>query len=202
LATFLLVRHGEVEGEKNLRYYGFTDIGLSPTGFNQAELLRRRLSFKAINACYASDLRRALDTAQIIASHHGLEVIPCPQLREIHFGKLEGMTFEEIEREYPQIAQQWQLNSSHLSFPEGENLTAFFLRIASFVERLKEHHPQETILIVAHDGSLRMVLCVLLNTGLKGWWRIRLDKASLSIVEVGYQGAVLSLLNDVSHLYG
>ncbi|HJW88528.1 MAG TPA: histidine phosphatase family protein, partial [Dehalococcoidia bacterium] len=89
-----LARHGDTGAIE--RYYGSTDIPLSPRGREQAERLRDRLSGERIALVYSSDLQRALHTARVVASPHGQEPLPCPELREVDFGEYEGLTFSEI----------------------------------------------------------------------------------------------------------
>lgn len=198
MMRLLLVRHGETEWNREGRYQGHTDVELSTTGLWQAERLCDRLAEQRIDAVYSSDLKRALQTAQIITSKHNLAVIPCKELREIDFGELEGMTFDEIQRHYP----DWGGMSSDVSLPRGENLSQLTARIELFVSRLVEHSGDRIVLVVAHGGSLQVLVCILLGIGIEHWRQICLDSASLSAVESYREQAVLSLLNDTCHLEG
>lgn len=199
MARLLLVRHGKTEGEEN-RYYGHIDIGLSPKGVRQAEALRDRLASEDIAAVYSSDLKRALDTAEVIASAHKLPVIPCSDLRELDFGELAAMTFEEIKERYQGAVELLSGQDPDMSAPGGESLSEMSARIHRFIAQLEKHPPGETVLIVAHDGSLRVLLSLLLGVSLQRSWQFRLDPASLSIAGTYSQGTVLLLLNDSSHL--
>jgi len=153
-----------------------------------------------IDAIYSSDQSRALATAQVIASKHQLEVVTCAELREMNFGELEGLTFNEISQRYPEVTELWRQRSPKLQCPGGESIDQFNSRVSQFLNRLKRHAPQEAILIVAHSGSLRSLVCHLMGIGLERRWQFRCDLASLTILETYPQGAILSLLNDVSHL--
>ena len=196
----LLVRHGDTELNSAERYWGRSDVKLSAAGLRQAEKLRERLAVEKIDAVYSSDMERSLVTAEIIASSHQLAVITCAELREVNFGQLEGLTFGEISRLYPEVAKLWADRSPKLIYPGGESLVKFNNRVSKFLNRLDKHTVGETILIVAHAGVLRTLVCQLLGIDLRRRWQIRLDLASLSILETHQQGAILSLLNDVSHL--
>jgi broad specificity phosphatase PhoE len=90
--------------------------------------------------------------------------------------------------------------SLQLKFPGGESFEEFIKRTSKFVERLEKHAPSETILIVSHNGPLKVLVCHLLGIDQFHWWQIRIDNASLSIVETYPRGAIVSLLNDTSHL--
>jgi Fructose-2,6-bisphosphatase len=196
MTKLILVRHGETEWNRTGRYQGQSDIELNTTGLWQAERLRDRLVRQRIDAAYSSDLKRALHTAQIIISKHNLVMIPCKELREIDFGELEGMTSDEIQRHYP----NWHGMSSDVSIPGGESISQLASRIELFVPRLVEYSGDKTVLIVAHGGTLQMLVCILLGIGTKYWRQIRLDSASLTIVESRSGRMVLSLLNDTCHL--
>lgn len=200
MSKLLLVRHGDTEAGSGLRYWGQSDVKLSAVGLRQAESLRNRLATQKIDAIYTSNLRRASVTAKTIASRHQLDVITCAELNEVNFGKIEGLTFDEVNRLYPEVAKVWVSRSLCLSFPDGENFDEFNNRVSKFLSRLEKHAPEEAILIVAHAGPLRLLVCHILGLELWHWRQFRLDFASLSIVETYPQGAVMSLLNDVSHL--
>ena len=194
------MRHGDTELNSAERYWGHSDVRLSAAGLRQAEMLRERLAAERIDIIYSSDLRRASVTAETIAARHQLPVIICAELREINFGQLEGLTFEEISQLYPEVAKLWAERSPELEYPGGESLDEFSNRVSKYLSRLEKHSAEETILIVAHSGVLRTLMCQLLGIELRYRWQLRLDLASFSIVETYPQGAILSLLNDVSHL--
>lgn len=200
MSRLLLVRHGETELNSSERYWGHSDVKLSPLGLRQAERLRDRLAIERIDAVYSSDLQRALATAKIIASRHQLDVITCAELREINFGKLEGLNFEEISQLFPDFAAKWRVQrSTNIEFPGGESLDQLNKRVRNFVGRLKKRKADETVLVVAHAGVLRSLICQLMGLELQHIYHIRLDLASLSILETYPTGAILTLLNDVSH---
>ncbi len=200
MSRLFLVRHGSTELNSARRFQGHSDVELSATGHKQVERLRDRLAAEKIDLIYSSDLKRALVTAEIISSGHDLEVVTCSELREINYGSVEGLTFEEISIRYPEVAGQCTDWSVQLKFPGGEGFGELRERVSEFLDRLKQHTPEQTILIASHGGPLRLLVCQLLGIGLECWWQIRFDNASLSVVETYPRGAILSLLNDTSHL--
>lgn len=200
MSRLLLVRHGDTALNSAERYWGHTDVKLSATGLRQAERLCARLAAEKIDVVYSSNLSRALVTAEIIASGHQLAVITCAELREVNFGQLEGLTFREVSQLYPEVTKLWAERSPELKYPGGESLDEFNNRVSRFLGRLEKHAAAETILIVAHSGVLRTLVCQLLGIELRYRWQLRLDFTSLSIVETYPKGAILSLLNDISHL--
>ncbi len=200
MSRLLLVRHGQTDANSRERFWGKTNVELSEAGIRQAEKLRDRLAGQRIDAVYSSGLKRALVTAGIIASPHHLECVACAELNEIDFGQFEGLTFGEIAKLYPDIAAQMVNWSIRPRFPGGESPHELSARVNKFLPRLAKHGEEETIVIVAHSGTLRLLICNLLGLEMRHWRQMRLDLASLSIVETYTRGAILALLNDVSHL--
>jgi alpha-ribazole phosphatase len=200
LVRLLLVRHGETDRNSSQRYWGRTDVALGLVGLRQAEQLRDRLAVEKIDFVYSSTLRRAMSTAQILASFHNIPVVSCPELREIDFGKIEGLNFSEVQIQFPELAQMWIDRHPGLVYPEGEGLVQLEKRIAEFRIRLLNHTEHQTVLIVAHSGVLRSLICQILGLDMKSRWNIRIDLASLSIIDTYLHTAILDLLNDTSHL--
>ena len=161
------MRHGDTDWQQVHRCHGHSDIPLNADGVRKVERARERLRSERIDAVYSSDLQRALVTAQIVATPHGVEVVPCPELRELHFGEFEGCIFYDIGKSRPDVAQAWLERSTQLGMPGGESLPQVMERVATFLPRL-DGHDQETVLIVGHSGSLRALYCNLMGLGLEG----------------------------------
>ncbi|MFC2066924.1 histidine phosphatase family protein [Chloroflexota bacterium] len=200
MSRLLLVRHGDTKLNSAQRFWGHTDIELSADGTKQAEQLRDRLAVEKVDTIYASNLSRAIATAEIIAFKHRLPVVTRAELKEINFGWAEGLTFDEISKQFPDLAKLMADRRAHPQFPGGESFDELNERVKIFLPELDKHAPEETILIVAHSAILRLLICHLLEIGIDHWRQIRIDLASLSILETYPQGAILNLLNDVSHL--
>ncbi|MFC1929993.1 alpha-ribazole phosphatase [Chloroflexota bacterium] len=199
MSRLLLVRHGNTKLNSAERFWGQTDVELGDEGIRQAEQLRDRLATEKIDAVYASNLRRTMKTAEIIVSRHKVDITTCAELREIDFGKVEGLTFAEISQLYPDLAKSlaaWKLQTR---FPDGESREEFSDRVHQFLPRLEKHTPEETVMIVAHSGTMRMLICYLMGLEIWHWRQFRISLGSLSIIDSYPQGAILSLLNDVSH---
>ncbi len=200
MSRLLLVRHGETELNSSVRYWGSTDVALSESGLRQAEQLRDRLAAEHIDCVYSSDLKRAVLTAETIASARELEIIVCPELREIDFGEVEGMTFDQISQSCPEIIRLWMERTAELRYPGGESITELEKRVCRFRKRLEKHTGEKTVLIVAHSGVLRTLACQLLHLEAQQRWQMHLDLASITIIETCHERAVLTLLNDISYL--
>jgi alpha-ribazole phosphatase len=193
----LLARHGETEYNQQWRYQGRTDLGLNRAGQRQAERLRQRLSREPIDVIYTSNLKRAAETTDIIIRGRGFRVELRENLAELDFGRFEGMTYAEIVERYP----DWPPSDHSFAAYGGESLERLGQRIEAFEKELRSHNPTDAdILIIAHAGSLRVLLCRLLGIAIENWRRFRLAPASLTIIEDVEREPVLTLLNDVSHL--
>jgi alpha-ribazole phosphatase len=200
MTKMLLVRHGESEYNVARRFAGFVDIGLTEAGCRQAGRLRDRLAADKIDAVYASDLQRARRTAEIIIEGRPLPITACPELREISYGDVEGLEFAEIKTRYPDLAKQLSTSELDLAFPGGETFTAFVDRVVTFKERLTGHAASDTVLVVAHGGPLRALLCAMLGISQSCWWQLSIDNASLTVIETHSRGVVLSQLNETHYL--
>jgi len=193
------LRPGETDWNAQRRYQGQSDVPLSALGRRQAELIAERLAGLKIDAVYASDLKRALETAQVIAEKNGLEVLPEPRLRELKFGVLEGLTFDEAQVQYPQMIAAWLDDFNRP--PEGaETIDLFTTRILSLLDDLKEKHDEQVVLLVAHGGSLSEILRVILGLSREKRWYLEMGNASLSEVLIGEKFVSLKRLNDTCHL--
>ena len=198
--NLILVRHGETTGSSSVRYWGATDVPLSEKGLEQAASLRKRLAGEDLQAAYCSELCRAVRTAEEITRGCGLNVARCAGLNEVNFGKVEGYTAEEIKAAYPEFYRDWAKWDPHMAFPGGESVSEFQARVSGFIKLLRKNGAEGNVLVVAHAGSLRMLICNLLELPLSYWRKLKLDLASVSRLEVTDSRAVLTCLNDVSHL--
>ncbi len=196
----ILIRHGKTATDNPEKCHGSTDIDLSEEGYRQAEMLATRFKTEKIDSIYSSTLRRGLETASAIAAMHNLEIVGAPELNEVDFGQIEGITFEEASSLFPGVTELWRCGSTQLCFPMGETFIQFAERVASFLGRLDGHRDEETIMIVGHGGPYKVLVCRLLGLPLDHYWQFRFDMASVSIIDIFPTGAVLGKLSDTSHL--
>ena len=200
MARLLLVRHGVTDHNDNRRFAGQIDVELNDEGFRQAEKIRDRLAEEKIDAVYSSDLKRAVATAEVIASTHKADIIQQPELREMNYGDIESLTYDEIRERYPEVSNSIFNFTVDLSLPGGENFREFAERSRSFLDTVREYEEDQTVLIVTHGGVLRVLMCDLLGIDYSHFPQFRFDNVSLSIVYTYTRRTILSLLNDTSHL--
>jgi broad specificity phosphatase PhoE len=195
----ILVRHGETEWNAQRRYQGQTDVPLSEFGKRQAERIAERLVGQKIDVVYASDLKRAWETAEAIAEFNGLEIVSEPRLRELKFGILEGLTFEDAENQFPEMIAAWLEDFNNV--PRGaETIDLFNARIVSLLSDLKQKHNEQVVLLVGHGGSLSEILRVVLGLSPEKRWYLEMENACLSEVLLAEDYVSLKRLNDTCHL--
>jgi broad specificity phosphatase PhoE len=154
VTTLLLVRHGETDWNRDGRWQGHSDTHLNDVGREQAAQLAAELN--GVDVVYSSDLARARETADILAEHLGLPVRVDPRLRERSFGKWEGKTAPEIEAEFADPHARW-LAGEGPGADDAEPFAEFDARVQAFLAEVLERHPGETVLVVAHGGSIRVI---------------------------------------------
>lgn len=201
MLRLLLVRHGETDWNQQMRFQGQTDVPLNAKGIEQAQAIARRLQNEPIQAIYTSDLQRAMQTAQIVAQYHNLSPIADVDLRELSYGVWEGMSREQIlSSEWAELFERYRKDSLRYRPPGAEYPEQIIERSRRVYSRVWREHERGVVCIVGHGGSLRALLCVALCAPLETFRHIRLDNASLSIVECGSDWTWVSLTNDTCHL--
>ena len=154
VTTLLLVRHGETDWNRDGRWQGHSNTHLNDAGREQAHRVAAELD--GVDVVYASDLARARETAEIVAGELGLEVRTDPRLRERSFGAWEGLTAPEIEEQFAEELARWRVGDG-AGAADAEPFDAFAERIRSFLDDALDRHPGETVLVVAHGGSIRVI---------------------------------------------
>nr|HID14460.1 histidine phosphatase family protein [Anaerolineae bacterium] len=203
MTELILIRHGQTHANVAGRWQGWSDSTLTSLGQTQAEAVARRLAAEhsRVAALYSSPLRRALQTATIIGAALGLRPVSVDDLKEINFGELNGITLKEMEAQYPALFARWKNKAdTEFEWPDGERRADFFRRVALACDRILALHPNDSVVIVAHGGTLRACLAHLLPDQLGQWWSYTIDHCAITRVTTGAAGARLLALNDVTHL--
>ncbi len=223
VTTVYLIRHGETAGGDTKRYYGSIDIPLSERGKEQAaqkavvlhKLIDRRAASKhlsylrdihtsadqdastssGLHTIYCSGLSRAIQTAELIAEPFGISPIIENDLRERSFGIWKGMTFSEIRQQYPNEFAAWAEDPLAHSPIGGETTLAVRDRVMNMIGEIVERHRGEEVVVVAHGGVNRIILCHILGMPLENIFRIEQDYAALNIIEFWDKYPVVRLLN-------
>lgn len=180
----LLIRHGEANGNRELRYLGATDAPLTTSGEEQARRLAEALSAAPLRALYTSPLLRARATAEAVALAHGSPVAPEieERLREQDYGVWEGLTFAEAHARAPQAHADWERGAVDAP-PDGESLTLLRERSVACASALAERHAGEVIALVSHVGPIKALVCATLGLPTQAARRMWLNPASVCIVD-------------------
>jgi broad specificity phosphatase PhoE len=199
-----LARHGTTVSTDEDRFAGETDVALSEIGRRDARALGVRLEAQPIAAFYASPLRRAVETARLIAEPHGRAVVARPELREMSHGRWEAKTRAEVQTLHSEEYARWESDPFSFAPEGGETGLAVTARALPALLEIVAAHPRESVLIVSHKATIRLLICALL--GLDGrTYRERLDQSPgcLNILEFRDTArARLMLFNDTSHCGG
>lgn len=154
MTTLYLVRHGATEWNHEKRAQGQADIALNVDGQRQAIAVAEEFRNIPLSAVYASDLQRAVATAEPTAKAHGLEVITDPDLREIDQGEWEGLHVDEIRMRWPDL---WGPSRHYSARPGGESPQQVRTRALRAIRKIVEAHPVDNVMLVSHGGTIRWI---------------------------------------------
>lgn len=192
-----LVRHGTTEWNEAGRYQGWGDPPLSERGRAEALRLRGRLAGERFDRVLASDLRRAVQTAEIALP--GAAVEADARLRELGFGAWEGLTWDECAARDGDLPRRWADDPAAVSPPGGETAAVFQARVAAALDDLP---PEGRVLLVAHAGVIHAALAHWMGVTLKQTFVLRVAACGLTLAEVFPGGARVTCVNDTSHVGG
>ena len=200
-----MIRHGVTEANlvrPPVLHGRRTDPSLAPLGVRQAEATRDFLAIRPIESCYSSPLRRAMQTAAIVAAPHGLSPIPLQNLTECDVGRWEGLDWQTIRGRDAEAYQRFIENPSVHGFPGGESFAAVERRVQLALEELLTRHAGQAILVVGHHLVNRTYLAGLLGLQPDQAGQLRLDNCGISVVVCEGKTATVSTLNAAFHLQG
>ncbi len=196
MTELLLIRHGETDYNRELRFQGQVDVPLNATGQAQARRLAQRLADEPLDLLVSSDLRRAQATAEpLLALRPGGTLHTDRGWREQGFGVLDGMVLAEARRSLPQAFELWAQHEPDLAPPGGESPQHFNARVMATLQALLQAHAGARIAVFTHGGVLDMVwrrvhelpltgprACAIPNTGIN---RLRWTGARLELLQWG-----------------
>jgi len=138
MTTIMLIRHGDTDWNVEEIFRGRADIELNEVGIKQAELLAKYLADERIVAIYSSPLKRALKTAEIIASSHHFDIIGAPELIDFDYGEWQGLSHDTVRQKYKALYDEWLRNPHLVKIPKGESLDDVRKRAISLVNQVCE----------------------------------------------------------------
>jgi broad specificity phosphatase PhoE len=183
----ILLRHGEPV--ETGRCYGALDVGLSDEGRAQARSVAARI--ESVEAVYSSPRLRAVETARLVKPE--LEPRIEPALREIDFGRFEGLSYDEAAAREPELYRLWMERPTEVTFPGGESWPMVRDRVRQFAAGMRRHHA--SVLIVAHGGPIRALLAEALGLPDPHIFRIDQSFAGLSIIDWFGETPLVKMVN-------
>jgi broad specificity phosphatase PhoE len=196
----ILIRHGQTEWNRYERFRGRADIGLDSTGMEQARAIAQRASSWHPAAIYSSPLRRALETAQPLATRLSMAVEQIPDLTDVDYGLWQGLTVDEARRAFPEAFSQWRDSPRDVCFPQGESMQGVRQRASGAIDRLVSRHPEQSFVVVSHVVVCRLLILHLLGLDSSHFWRIRQDNGAINLFEFRDGISVAMSINDTCHL--
>lgn len=191
---FILVRHGETDWNREKRFQGHTDIALNAHGLNQAALIRRYFdqieltsNSTLYNHCVSSDLGRAHTTAIAIHGDKTPSIAVNASLRERHYGRLSGLTADEMQAKSPAEYQGLRERIPDAPLQDGESLSQFYHRVTGTFEQIAHERQGETVLLVAHGGVLDCIYRHCLGEPLQKPRDWQLPNCALNVIELDSQ---------------
>ena len=193
----LLIRHGKTNWNVEARFQGTTDIPLNSEGYEQALKTAERLNSWQGAAIYSSPLRRAMQTAELIAGD--TPIIQLEGLTEINFGVWEGALVSDIRKNNKEALDAWH-RDGFFSIPENaETWEQIYSRVCKAVNICLQRE-DERIIIVAHGGIIRALMIDLLQLDPHSAWRLAVYNCSISAIDICRGVNNLVFLNDTLHL--
>ena len=197
----ILLRHGQTEHSIERRFSGRNDLPLTALGQQQAKAAASWIAGRIeIAAVVSSPLRRAMQTAEVVAAATGAAVTFDEDLVECDFGAWEGLTFAEVTQRWPDEVTAWR-GSAGVAPPGGESFAGVARRVGRARDRVLARHPAARVVVVSHVTPIKTLLRLALEAPSAVLYRLHLDVASVSTVDWYPNGpASVRTVNSTAHL--
>ncbi len=202
MLRLFLVRHGQSVWNDEKRIQGQQDIPLGDEGRKQAIALGERFKGRQFQACFSSPLKRATETAELIlkASGNSTPIITLLELMERNFGDWEGKSIDDLQLLFPNDFSQWLAAHQIPAPPNGESMDELMKRVERGLDQILAVK-EGNVLVVGHSGSIKAAICIFFRLPLSSFVRMRIDNASLTILEIEDGRNRLVQFNDTCHLH-
>jgi broad specificity phosphatase PhoE len=199
-SKLFVVRHAGTAWAAEQRFSGQRDVPLAPGAQMRAEAIAQALAGQKPAAVYSSPLERARTTAEIVAKPHRLPVQIDAALREMGFGRWEGLTSDDVAAAQPDHWAVWRHTPQALTAHGGETLPEVAARVRAFVDGVRERHADEAIVVVTHAVVVRLVVLGALGLGPDRLWSVDASPAGISEVDLGQEWTTVHRMNTLAHL--
>lgn len=206
MTELILIRHGETDWNRELRFQGQVDVPLNATGHEQARRLAQRLAEErpVVDHLVCSDLIRTQQTAapslEVLFPQLSIDQLTDASLREQAFGLVDGMRVDDIKQQHADAWEQWLRFEPDSGMPGGETTRQFHARVMDAVHRIAARHAGQTVMLVTHGGVLDMIWRTATGQGLAGPRQSDIPNAGMSRVQVTDDGVQILQWADTRHL--
>jgi broad specificity phosphatase PhoE len=189
VTTIYLARHGESDWNAANRFQGHSDRPLTDLGREQAQALGELVAAENVEAVYSSPLKRALETALIVAARSGLEVVEDEDLCEVDTGSWSGLSRAEVQERFPEGFDRW--TSGGAGWEDGESYEEMAERVLAAVNRIAAAHPGGRVLIVSHGGPIRAIQGAANGMDIDEYRRLRPVEPNARLTAVTFENGVI-----------
>lgn len=200
MSKVYIVRHGESVWNLEHRLQGGQDPALSDAGYRQAGRVAEVLEGLGVAAVYSSPLRRAAETARVVAGALRVPLHLHADLREICMGAWEGVPYRELLARNGEAYRAWIAAPADRCPPDGEPMAVFAERVRAALEEVREKYPGEDTVLVTHGVVARVLVARTLGLDLNQIYRMRVSNCSISCLTFEGDFPRVGLLNQVGHL--
>jgi probable phosphoglycerate mutase len=202
MTELILIRHGETDWNRELRFQGQIDVPLNAAGFEQARRVAEVLAGEPVQHLVCSDLLRTRQTAEAPQRRLGLAPVIDAGLREQGFGIVDGLRVDEIQQQFPQAWERWTQFDADYAFDSGESTRVFHTRVMAALQRVVRRCENQRIVVVTHGGVLDMVYRSAMGLSLSGPRQSVIPNGGISRVRMGGAGIEILSWAETGHLEG
>lgn len=195
ISKIYLVRHSESALNSDGVYYGRTDCELTKKGLEQNQSLKDNFFDIEFDAIFTSPLKRAYNTANEIAKSKKCSIILDSRIIEMDFGDWEGRHYSDIMQNEPKNWELWCNDWKNAKPYNGESFLDLYNRVYDFLSEIRKIYSNKTILIVSHQGCLRVIASILLGLNENGYWSFSFEHGKYSLFEIDNDCSIVRYIN-------
>lgn len=197
----IFIRPGETDWNREFRFQGQVAVPLNKHGKQQAQRLANFIRNIGVSALYTSDLRRAVETAELLVEKLGFTPVTDARLRERNIGIWQGLTQKEMESWYPAEYQQFRADPDDYRVPQGESRKQVRERMLTAFNDVLKQDKGETVAILSHSTAINALLAEIIHTVIFG--SLDVSNTSVTTIKRDDDGKWhLVTADDVTHLEG
>ncbi|MBD7915585.1 histidine phosphatase family protein [Clostridium sp. Sa3CUN1] len=178
------IRHGQTDWNLQGKIQGSYDSELNNTGIKQAIELSEvllKLNYK-FSRIYTSPQKRALKTAKILSEYSNIEYIPIDDLKEINMGEWEGLSWKEVEENYPTEYKKWLLNRQYTRTPNGESYDDMLKRVLIAINQIIDEN-SDNVVVISHSAIIMGLQCYVTNTPFNDMLKFKTKNATITEID-------------------